>query len=159
MKDLIGKTAKKLDIPPVLEVIKERMVENRFNIDEYDVKTGTIEGRRNNLDKVILGLNRKLKVSVGKQKEELSVELTWGFLARNCTITGFEFFIIAMAILRNFQIRGFIIALLIGGVGALVNLGLFFLLRYRMTTVMRRDLDDLETALEEGKRKGRMGIF
>ncbi|MGA1792990.1 MAG: hypothetical protein ACMUHM_03475 [Thermoplasmatota archaeon] len=159
MKDQITKTAKKLDIPPVLGAIKERMVEHRFNIDDYDVKKGTIEGRRNNLDKVIIGLNRKLQVFVKKDNDEISVELHWGFLPRNCTVTGFEFFIIAMAILRNFQLNGFLIALLIGGVGAILNLGLFFLLRYRMTSVMRRDLDDLEIALEEGKRKGKMTIF
>jgi len=159
MKDLITKTAKKLELPPVLEAIKERMVEYRFNIDEYDMKTGIMIGRRNNLDKVIFGLNRKLSVSVRKEKDDISVELTWGFIGRNCIITGFEFFFIALAILRNFQIKGLLFALLFGGVGALVNLGILLLLRYRMTSVIKKDLDDLEAALEEGKRKGRMGFF
>ncbi|MGA1865892.1 MAG: hypothetical protein ACMUFK_00325, partial [Thermoplasmatota archaeon] len=62
MKDLIEKSPSKLDGPSIMEAVKERMVEYRFNIDEYNLSTRRIEGRRNNLDKVILGLNRKLAV-------------------------------------------------------------------------------------------------
>jgi hypothetical protein len=159
MKDLIGKTVSQLEIPPVLEAIKERMVESRFNIDQYTVNFGMIEGRRNNLDKVILGLNRKLNVSVTKEKEEMKIELSWGFLVRNCLISGFEFFIISIALLRSFQLSGFLISLFIGAVGIALNLGLFFLFRYRFIRMIKRDLDDLKRALEEGKRKGRMGLF
>ncbi|MGA1872929.1 MAG: hypothetical protein ACMUHY_04595 [Thermoplasmatota archaeon] len=159
MKDVIRKNTKKLDIPSVLEAIKERMVENRFNIDDYDISSGRIEGRRNNLDKVVLGLNRKLEGHVTKDKDRLEVELKWGYIPRNCIISGVEFLIVAMAVLRSFEMNGFLISLAIGAAGVVLNLGMFTVLRYRMTSTIQRDLDDLENALEEGKRKVRMDLL
>ncbi|MBN1539970.1 MAG: hypothetical protein JW939_07485 [Candidatus Thermoplasmatota archaeon] len=159
MKDLIQKCPSKLDAPSVMETIKERMVEYRFNIDEYDLSTRRIEGRRNNLDKVILGLNRKLAVSICKEKDRITIDLKWSSLLSNCAISGFEFFFIAMAVFRSFEFGGFLISLAIGAFGALINLLLFMVLRLKLGSTIERDLDDLEKALEEGKRKGRMGIF
>lgn len=159
MKDLIEKSPSKLDGPSIMEAVKERMVEYRFNIDEYNLSTRRIEGRRNNLDKVILGLNRKLAVSICKDKDRITIDLKWSSLLGNCLISGFEFFIIAMAVFRSFELGGFLISLAIGAFGASINLVLFMVLRWKLRSLIKRDLEDLEKALEEGKRKGRMGII
>ncbi|MBN1389697.1 MAG: hypothetical protein JXA22_03535 [Candidatus Thermoplasmatota archaeon] len=159
MKDLIKKDICKLDIPNVMEAIKERMVEYRFNIDDYDLPSGTMEGRRNNLHKVIMGLNRKLTVSVQKDKRKIQIDLKWSSIFSNCVISWFEFFIIAMAVFRFMGLGGFLISIAVGFLGASLNLALFFVLRFKMISIMKRDLEDIEMAMVEGKFKGRMGGF
>lgn len=159
MKDLITKRSKHLEIPPVLQAVKERMVEARFNIDDYDIKSGRIFGRRNNLDKIILGLYRKVSITISKENNDISIEMTWGGLISSCSISAFQFFIVTIAILRNLEFQGFIIALLIGVLGVFLNLIAFFALRARMISRMKRDLNDLEKAEKGNRKTARMDGF
>jgi hypothetical protein len=159
MKDLVTKRSKHLDIPLVLETIKERMIEFRFNIDEYNNKTGRIIGRRNNLDKVILGLYRKVSIQVSKEKIDLSIEVEWSGLKSAGGVSAFQFFIVSFAILRNLGAQGMIISLLMGALGVFLNLVAFFALRGRMISRMKRDLNDLEKAEREKRKRSKMDGF
>ncbi len=159
MKDLVTKSSKYLEISDILQSTKERMVEVRFNIDNYDIKSGRIDGRRNNLDKVILGLYRKANVLVTKENDKISVEVTWGGLISSGSISAFQFFIVAIAILRNMELQGLVIALLIGVLGIFLNQIAFFALRARLISKIKRDLNDLEKAAKANKKKARMDGF
>lgn len=159
MKDLVTRRSKQLDVTHVLEAIKERLVESRFNIDDYDIKAGSIHGRRNNLDKVVLGLYKKVTVKVDKVDDEISVELKWGGLISSASISAIQFFIVSFAIFRNLDFRGFLIALLIGVLGVCLNLVAFVALRGRLVSKIKRDLADLEQAAKQKKRTARMDGF
>jgi hypothetical protein len=151
MKDLIKKRSKYLDIPTVLEAIKERLVEYRFNIDNYDIKTGSIDGRRNNLDKVVLGLYRKISIHAELSNEELILDFKWGGLISSCSVSALQFFFVSLAIFRSFELQGILVSALIGALGVFLNLVLFFAMRARVISRIRRDLRDLEKAMKEKK--------
>ncbi len=153
MKDTISRHSKHLEIPPVLEAIKERLVEARFNIDNYDIPTGSIDGRRNNMDKVILGLYRKVSIRAEKKKDHLNIEIKWGGLISSCSISALQFFIVPLAFLRSFGTQGVIISGLIGILGISLNLIIFFALRAKIISTIKRDLHDLEKARMKRKRK------
>jgi hypothetical protein len=159
MKDLVTRSSKYLDISDILQSTKERMVELRFNIDNYDIKSGRIDGRRNNLGKVVLGLYRKANVLVTKDNDKISVEVTWGGLISSGSISAFQFFIVAIAILRNMGYQGLVISLLIGVLGVFLNQVAFFALRARLVSKIKRDLYDLEKAAKAKKKKARMNGF
>ena len=159
MKDLVTKRTKRLDIPLVLETVKERMIEFRFNIDEYDIKSGRIIGRRNNLDKVIMGLYKKVSIHVSKENDDLSIDVEWSGLISSGGVSAFQFFIVSIAILRNLGIQGLIISLLMGALGIFLNLVAFFALRARMVSKMKRDLNDLEKAEREKRKRSKMDGF
>jgi len=151
MKDLIRKKSKYLDIPTVLEVVKERLVEHRFNIDNYDIPTGSIDGRRNTLDKVVLGLYRRVSVRAEARKDDITLDIEWGGLISSCSVSAFQFFIVSMAIFRSLELQGIIIAAMIGVLGVFLNLVMFFAMRTRFIARIRRDLHDLEVAMKEDK--------
>ncbi len=153
MKDLIRKKSKYLDIPTVLEAIKERLVEHRFNIDNYDIPTGSIDGRRNNLDKVVLGLYKKISVRAEMEKDDLILDIKWGGLISSCSVSAGQFFFVSLAIFRSFEVQGILISALIGALGVFLNLVLFFAMRARIISRIRRDLRDLESAMKEKKGK------
>lgn len=159
MKDLVTKRSKRLEIPLVLETVKERMIESRFNIDDYNIKSGRIDGRRNNLDKVIMGLYRKASIKVSKEKDDISIQVEWSGLISSGGVSAFQFFIVSIAILRNLGIQGLIISLLMGALGVFLNLVAFFALRARMISRMKRDLNDLEKAEREKRKRSKMDGF
>ena len=135
------------------------MIESRFNIDDYDIKSGRIEGRRNNMDKVILGLYRKASIKVSKEDDEISIEVEWGGLKSSGSVSAFQFFIVSIAILRNLGLQGLIISLLMGALGVFLNLVAFFGLRARMTSRMKRDLNDLDKAERDKRKRSKMEGF
>jgi hypothetical protein len=159
MKDNFSKRSKHLQVPEVLQAIKERMVETRFNIDDYDIKTGGICARRNNLDKVVMGLYRRARISVTKEKDEVTVEMKWGGLISSASLSAVQFFLVAIAILRNLGLQGVLIALLISMAGIFINLTLFFALRARIVSRIKRDLNDLDRAHKQKRKKARMEGF
>jgi hypothetical protein len=153
MKDLVRKKSKYLDISTVLEAVKERLVEHRFNIDNYDIPTGSIDGRRNNLDKVVLGLYRKVSVRAEMNKDEITLDIKWGGLISSCSVSALQFFFISLAIFRSFEAQGIFISALIGALGIFLNLMFFFGMRARIISRIRRDLHDLEIAMKDKKGK------
>lgn len=154
MRDIISKKTRKLTIPLVLETVKERLIELRFNIDHYNIADGEIEGRRNSLDKIILGLYRKtrVKVSLSEKKESVRIDIGWGGLLTALLITGVWFFFISLAILRNMGLQGVLISLIIAFIGISLNLVLFYVMRARFLYRVKRDLHDLELHLEESEK-------
>lgn len=154
IKDRIRKKTRSLGIPLVLETLKERFVELRFNIDVYDISEGKIEARRNSLDRIVLGLYRRARVEVKKddEKENLSIDIKWGGLVSAFALTGAWFFAVTLAILRDLGARGVMLSVLIGLFGVSINMILFYVMRARFIMKVKRDLHDLELDLEEKKK-------
>jgi hypothetical protein len=154
IKDRIRKKTRSLGIPLVLETVKERLVELRFNIDVYDISEGKIEARRNSLDKIVLGLYRKARVEIKKddEKEDLSIDIKWGGIVSAFVLTGVWFFAVTLAILRDLGARGVMLSILIGLFGISINMILFYVMRARFIMKVKRDLHDLELDLEEKKK-------
>ena len=158
MKDRISSKARHVSVPDVLEVVKERLVERRFNIEQYNRIEGTILGRRNRLDKIIVGLYRRVVVRVEKEKKgdkknEISITMEWSGAYSASAVTFFEAGLISLAILKDLGFKGFLLSVLVGSIGALINMIAFNLLRVRMNAILKQDIRDLEE--EAGERKGR----
>jgi len=157
MKDLIQRRSSDLKVQTILGTIKERLVEFRFNIDVYDHKAGTLKGRRNSLDRMVLGLYRNVAVNVTKdeREKEIDIELDWGGLISSNLITFIIIFLVSYAILKGQGYMGALISIPVGLIFVAINLSLFALMRVRIISLIKKDLKDLE---REGKsRKGRRG--
>ncbi len=157
MKDLIQRKSSDLKVQTILGTIKERLVEFRFNIDVYDHKEGTLKGRRNSLDRMVLGLYRNVAVSVSKDEKdkEINIELDWGGLISSNLITFIIILLISYAILKGQGYMGVLISIPVGLVFVAINLSLFALMRVRITSLIKKDLKDLEREGNMRKRRRR----
>ncbi|MFW3146257.1 MAG: hypothetical protein ACMUIE_05550 [Thermoplasmatota archaeon] len=155
MKDRIIRRSRYLTIPHVLEAIKERLVEFRFNIDLYDIKSGEIDSRRNSLDKIVIGLYRKAKIKVQQEKKggEISIDITWGGLLFPFLLSGIWFFVVSLAVLKGMGAKGLLISTLIGLLGVSLNVLIFYVMRARFISRIKRDLHDLESYEREKNKK------
>ena len=152
MNDRVCSEAGHIQLPEILGVVKERLVERRFNIDEYDRIGGTLSARRNRVDKMVEGLYRKVKIKVAKEKKEREacIYLEWSGAYSASAVTFFEAGLISLAVLRGLGlegIHGILISVLVGAMGSLLNMIAFNILRVRLTRTLRQDIRDLE---EEG---------
>lgn len=145
MKGQLSQKADQLEVPTVLQAVKERLIEKRFNIDTYDRAGGTIQARRNSLNMVVIGAYRKTSISVKKDEEtgKIGVEFEWGGVAFGALVTFAELFLISIAILRELGSTGLLIAGLIALIGTAINIILFNYLRARFRSVLSRDIRDL----------------
>lgn len=155
MKDLIHGNESDIKVSALLGTIKERLVEYRFNIDEYDHKKGRLKARRNSLDKIISGLYRNIEVEIRKDEKtkEMDIELRWGGLLVTNILTFIFTFLVSYAIFQGQGTMGFLLSIPVGLVAVILNLVLFFVMRLRLTSTIRKDIMDLERA--EKKKKGR----
>jgi hypothetical protein len=156
MKDTLERKDSRLKVQTVLGAVKERLVEYRFNIDIYDLKDGALTGRRNTLDKIVLGLYRNVSVLVkktdGGHTGDLSITLEWGGLLLSNILTFAFTFLVAYAILKGEGLIAFAYSIPVGFLFVILNLGLFILMRVRIRKRIKEDLRDLE---KEEKRRGR----
>ncbi len=145
MKGQLSQKADQLEVPTVLQAVKERLIEKRFNIDTYDRTGGTIQARRNSLDMVVIGAYRRTSISVKKDQEtgKIGVEFQWGGVAFGALVTFAELFLISIAILRELGSTGLLISCLIALIGTAINIILFNYLRARFRSVLSRDIRDL----------------
>ena len=145
MKGQLSQKADQIEVPTVLQAVKERLIEKRFNIDTYDRTGGTIQARRNSLDMVVIGAYRRTSISVKKDEEtgKIGVELEWGGVAFGAVVTFTELFLISIAILRELGSTGLLISGLIALIGTAINIILFNYLRARFRSVLSRDIRDL----------------
>lgn len=146
MRDVITRKARHLNNSIVMEAIKERLIEKRFNIDRYERVNGLIEARRNNLYMILMGLYRKVRILVDmdEDKEKIRINLDWSGFFSSSTISFVEAFLISMLILRNSGINGVLGAVLIGVFFSFLNMILFSILRGKTNSAIKRDLWDLE---------------
>jgi hypothetical protein len=156
MKDLLEKRDSGLKVPTVLEAVKERLVEHRFNIDVYDIKDGELKGRRNSLDKMVLGLYRNVSVNVDREERgrsgDLSISINWGGLVFPNILTFAFTFLIAYAVFKGEGAMALLYSLPVGLLFVLVNLIFFTIMRTRILFRIKQDLKDLE---KEIRKKGR----
>lgn len=145
MKDQLSQKADQLEVPTVLQAVKERLIEKRFNIDTYDRTCGLIKARRNSLDMVVIGAYRKTSISVQKDREtgKIGVDLEWGGVAFGAVVTFLELFLVSIAILSELGLTGLLISGLIALIGTAINIILFNYLRARFRSVLSRDIRDL----------------
>jgi len=148
MMDLLTRKGSRLKVPTVLEAIKERLVEYRFNIDLYDIKEGILKGRRNTLDKMVLGLYRNVSVNIerteDKNEGDLSINIRWGGLFFANLLTFIFTFLIAYAAMKGQGTIAFLYSIPIGFLFVLLNLTLFTIMRTRILMRIKQDLKDLE---------------
>ncbi len=146
MKDQLSQKADLLEVPIVLQTVKERLIEKRFNIDTYDRPGGLIKARRNSLDMVVIGAYRRTSISVRKDGEtgKIGVDLEWGGVAFGAVVTFLELFLVSIAILRELGLTGVLISCLIALIGTAINIILFNYLRARFRSVLSRDIRDLD---------------
>lgn len=156
MLDLLERRGSSLKVPTVLEAIKERLVEYRFNIDLYDIKEGTLKGRRNTLDKMVLGLYRNVTVNIDKKDDkkegDLSINIRWGGLFFANLLTFIFTFLIAYAVMKEQGMIALVYSIPVGFLFVLLNLTLFTIMRTRILMRIKQDLKDLE---KEERRKNR----
>jgi hypothetical protein len=146
MRDVITRKARNLNNSVVMETIKERLIEKRFNIDRYERANGLIEARRNNLYMILTGLYRKvgIQVEMNEKSERIKIYLKWSGFFSSSTITFVEVFLISMLVLRDSGLSGVLGAVLIGMFFSFLNLVLFSILRNKLHTEIKRDIWDLE---------------
>jgi len=151
MKETIRRKGEHLEVAVVLETIKERLIEKRFNLDTYDRKEGRIESRRNRLDKIILGAYRKVAIVVDKTENgRIDIEFEWGGMTTAASISFMEVFLVSAAVLRGFGAEGILAAVLFGLIGSSINGVFFHALRIRFDRMLIKDIGDLE---REARRK------
>jgi hypothetical protein len=159
MLDLLERRGSILKVPTVLEAIKERLVEYRFNIDLYDIKEGTLKGRRNTLDKMVLGLYRKVKVDIDRKDEkkeaDISISIRWGGLFFANLLTFVFTFLIAYAVMKEQGMIALLYSIPVGFLFVLLNLALFTIMRTRILMRIKQDLKDLEKEERRRKRSGK----
>jgi hypothetical protein len=157
MKDHLQKKVSNLSVQSILGTIKERLVEYRFNIDIFDHKEGRLKGRRNSLDRMVLGLYRNVEVKVTKDEKEgrLDIELIWGGLFFSNLMTFLITFLISYALLKGQGFMGVMISIPVGLIFVIINLSLFYVLRKRLLSLIKKDIQVLD---RESKKKKRFGI-
>ncbi|MGA1820974.1 MAG: hypothetical protein ACMUIG_00445 [Thermoplasmatota archaeon] len=149
MQDEIVRKTRHLNTSTVMEAIKERLIEHRFNIETYERINGKIEARRNNLQMILSGLYRKVKIDIdmNKEKEKVKITLDWYGYFSSATVSFVEFFLLSLLVLQGYGINGLLGSVLIGTFGSFINMILFAILKARIASSIKRDLWDLERSL------------
>ena len=149
MHNAISRKTRHLDAPTVMGAIKERLIEKRFNIDRFERINGLIEGRRNNLHMILLGLYRKVKVRVvvNKETENVWINLNWSGYYSSYMITFVEVFLLSLLFLRSYGVNGLLGSVMFGLLFSNINMVLFIVLKSLLAQDIKRDLWDLETSL------------
>ena len=149
MQDEIVRKTRHLNTSTVMEAIKERLIEHRFNIDTYERINGKIEARRNNLQMILSGLYRKVKINIdlNEEKEKVKIRLEWYGYFSSATVSFVEFFLVSLLVLQRYGVNGLLGSVLIGTFGSFVNMIMFAILKARMESAIKRDLWDLERSL------------
>lgn len=151
MQNIISRKTRYLDTPTVMGSVKERLIEKRFNIDRFERMNGLIEGRRNNLHMILLGLYRKVKVKVkvDRESENVVVRLAWSGYYSSYMITFVEVFLLSLLFLKTYGTGGVLGSVLLGVLFSDINLVLYMVLKYLLTREIKRDIWDLEKSLRD----------
>lgn len=149
MQDEIVRKTRHLNTSTVMEAVKERLIEHRFNIDAYERINGRIEARRNNLQMILVGLYRKVKIDIdlNEEKEKVSIKLDWFGYFSSAMVSFVEFFLISLLVLQQFGINGLLGSILFGTFGSFLNMIMFAILKARLSLAIKRDLWDLERSM------------
>ncbi len=146
IKDRIRREESRVPIPSILAAIKERLVEYRFNIDNFDIRDGTLKGRRNSLDKMVTGLYRNVKVGVENVTKDRGLDITieWGGLVFSNLLTFAFILLISYAILKGEGPIAWIYSLVPALFFVVLNIVLFSLMRAKILELIKKDIQDLD---------------
>lgn len=148
IRDLIQDEDARVDIPTMLSAIKERLVEYRFNIDSFDIRDGTLKGRRNSLDKMVTGLYRNVRVSVERITKDkgLSIHIEWGGLLFSNLLTFALIMLISYAILKGEGPIAWAYSVVPAILFVFLNIALFYMMRSKILALIKEDVKDLDKA-------------
>ena len=146
IKDLIRRDESRVEIPAILGAIKERLVESRFNIDNFDIRDGILKGRRNSLDKMVTGLYRNVKIYVERTSKDkgLLIEVDWGGLVFSNILTFILILLISYAILKGQGPIAWIYSIIPALMFVVLNIALFAMMRAKILALIKKDIHDLE---------------
>ena len=138
MKDLVHLDVDHITRSDALDSVKDALMDARFNIDSYDRGGGTLTARRNDLTLILLGLYRRVKVTLGPASSQIKLE--WGGALAASSVSFVQGMLVSLFFFRRDGIDDVLASILIGLVMALINMLLFLYMRFRLVRKIKRSL-------------------
>lgn len=123
-----------------LDKVKDVLMDARFNIDSYDRGSGMLTARRNDLTLILLGLYRRVKVTLGPASNQIRLE--WGGALAASAVSFVQGLLISMFFFDRDGFDDVLASILIGLFMALINMLLFLYMRFRLVRRIKRSLQD-----------------
>ncbi|MDG6226050.1 MAG: hypothetical protein QCI82_11140 [Candidatus Thermoplasmatota archaeon] len=138
MRDRVLLDADRTTRSDALDIVKDVLMDARFNIDSYDRGSGTLTARRNDLTLILLGLYRRVKVTLGPASNRITLD--WGGGLAASAVSFLQGMLVSLFFFRREGIDDVLASILIGLFMALINMLLFVYLRFRLVRKIKRSL-------------------